>query len=94
MFIEARTYRFRAHSMFDAQSYRTKAEVEEWRKKDPVIRFSTWLRETAMLRDEDMAQMEREIDAEIAQAVAFAESGTWEPVEDLAKDTYAPRRAS
>lgn len=87
--LEARTYRFRAHSMFDAQLYRPKAEVEEWRKRDPIARFSAWLRDNAMLHGIDPAQIEKEADAEIEQAVAFAEAGTWEPPADLTKDVYA-----
>jgi pyruvate dehydrogenase E1 component alpha subunit len=88
-FLEARTYRFRAHSMFDAQLYRAKTEVEEWRTKDPISRFSKWLHESGLLHDSDIAQIEKDVDAEIAAAVAFAEAGTWEPVEHLAKDVYA-----
>ena len=41
--LECRTYRFRAHSMFDAQLYRTKQEIETWRKKDPIRQLQSWL---------------------------------------------------
>lgn len=88
-FLEARTYRFRAHSMFDAQLYRAKSEVEEWRKKDPIVRFSNWLLTTATLHGNDITEVEKGIDAEIEKAVAFAEAGTWEPAEALANDVYA-----
>ena len=92
-FLECRTYRFRAHSMFDAQLYRDKAEVEAWRKKGPVGRFRGWLEANNMIHPEDMARIEAEVAAEIAEAVAFAEAGTWEPIEQLTRFTYAERAA-
>jgi len=82
-FLECRTYRFRAHSMFDAQLYRDKAEIEEWKTHGPVVRFTAWLRETGLLHDSDLARIEADIAAEIDAAVAFAEAAPWEPVEDL-----------
>jgi len=88
-FLECRTYRLRAHSMFDAQLYRDKAEVEAWRKKGPIVRFESWLESNHMIHPEDMASIEAGIAAEIADAIAFAEAGTWEPVEQLTRFTYA-----
>lgn len=84
-FLECRTYRFRAHSMYDAQLYRTKDEIEAWRKKGPIVRFQVWLRDNGLIHDEDIRQIEAEADAEIDAAVAFAEAGTFEPIEDLAR---------
>jgi 2-oxoisovalerate dehydrogenase E1 component len=91
-FLECRTYRFRPHSMFDAQLYREKAEVEAWKTKDPISRFQRWAIEAGLIHEEDGPQIEAECDREIAQAVAFAEAGTWEPVEDLTRYVYAPER--
>ncbi len=88
-FLECRTYRLRAHSMFDPQLYRDKAEVEFWRPKEPIVRFKGWLETNHMLHPDDVSRMEAEIDAEIAEAVAFAEAGTWEPVEQLTHFVYA-----
>lgn len=82
-FLECRTYRFRAHSMFDSQAYRSKDEIETWRRKGPIARFQGWLRESSLAREEDVARIEAEADAEIDAAVAFAEAGTPEPVEEL-----------
>jgi len=92
-FIECRTYRFRAHSMFDPQLYRTKAEVEEWKKRDPIPRLSGWMDSTGLLRPGDLASIEQSVEAEISDAVAFAEVGRWEPVEQLTKDVYAESAA-
>jgi len=92
-FLECQTYRFRAHSMFDAQLYRDKAEVEAWKQKGPVLRFGHWLEETGMLDSAERARIDASIEEELATAVAFAESGTWEPVEDLTRDVYTEQPA-
>lgn len=89
--LEARTYRFRAHSMYDAELYRSKEEVEQWKERDPIATFVTRLRQNHPLRDGDMVELESRVAAEIAEAVAFAEAGPWEPVADLLKDVYTPR---
>jgi pyruvate dehydrogenase E1 component alpha subunit len=90
-FLECRTYRLRAHSMFDPQLYRDKSEVEAWRHKEPIARFQEWLRTNHMVHQDDVSRIEAEIDAEIAQAVAFAEAAAWEPFEQLTRFTYADR---
>jgi len=90
-FLECRTYRLRAHSMFDPQLYRDKAEVETRRQSEPILRFRQWLEANHMVHPDEVTRMEAEIDAEIAAAVAFAEAGTWEPVEQLTRFTYADR---
>jgi TPP-dependent pyruvate/acetoin dehydrogenase alpha subunit len=75
--------------MFDAQLYRDKAEVEAWRHREPIERFRGWLEANHMVHPEELAGIEAEIADEIATAVAFAEAGTWEPIEHLARFTYA-----
>jgi pyruvate dehydrogenase E1 component alpha subunit len=93
-FLEFRTYRFRAHSMFDPQLYRDKQEVEEWKKRDPILVFQARMQELGLLHDEDLKQIEEDVAAEIAKAVEFAEAGTWEPVEELTKFVYSERTQS
>ncbi|MGH1571075.1 transketolase C-terminal domain-containing protein [Methylobacterium sp. P31] len=78
--------------MFDAQLYRTKDEVEAWRKKDPIDRFQHWLEENSIIHPDEAATMIQAVQAEIADAVAFSEAGTWEPVEDLTKHVYSFER--
>jgi pyruvate dehydrogenase E1 component alpha subunit len=90
-FLECRTYRLRAHSMFDPQFYRDKAEVESWRPREPIIRFETWLGASHLIHAEDISRIEVDVDAEIAAAVAFAEAGTWEPVEQLTRFVHADK---
>jgi len=86
--LECRTYRFRAHSMYDPELYRSKEEVEEWKKRCPISRFEARLRESEEISEADLAAIEKTIESEIDEAVAFAEAGPWEPVEDLMKDVY------
>ncbi|MFY9142020.1 pyruvate dehydrogenase (acetyl-transferring) E1 component subunit alpha [Sulfuricurvum sp.] len=84
IFIECLTYRFRAHSMFDAELYRSKSEVEEWKKKDPLpLLHQRW-------PDINIEKYENEIASIIEEAVVFAENGTFEPLEDLEKYVYSP----
>lgn len=89
--LECQTYRFRAHSMFDAQLYRPKQEIEAWRQKDPIPRLQSWLEQAGMLHQQQIDQIEADIAAEIDHAVAFAEAGTWEPVEELERFTTMDR---
>jgi pyruvate dehydrogenase E1 component alpha subunit len=91
--LEFRTYRFRAHSMFDAQLYRDKAEVEEWRKHGPVIALTTRLKDAGLMTEDDFQRIQKEADAEVQAAVDFAEQSDWEPVEDLARHVYAEEAA-
>jgi pyruvate dehydrogenase E1 component alpha subunit len=92
-FLECRTYRFRAHSMFDPELYREKAEVEIWRKRDPIARLTQWMQSIGALHESDLEALERQTAMEVAAAVDFAEQGSWEPIEDLAKDVYAEEHA-
>jgi pyruvate dehydrogenase E1 component alpha subunit len=88
-FLELATYRFRAHSMFDAELYRDKSEVEHWKTRGPIVTFVAALREAGLLDDADIARLHAAVDREVAAAVAFAEAGTLEDVADLARDVYA-----
>ena len=85
-FLEARTYRFRAHSMFDPERYRDKAEVERWRERDPIDLLLAKLE----LSDEERASMEEEIRVEVEDAVDFAENSPDEDVTDLMRFVYSP----
>lgn len=91
-FLECRTYRFRAHSMFDAQLYRDKAEVEGWKAKDPIRRFQAWALSAGLAHPEDIARLEAAVAAEVQAAVAFAEASPLEPIADLARHVTAAER--
>lgn len=91
-FLECKTYRFRPHSMFDAQLYRSKAEIAAWRAKGPIVRFQAWALENNLLHADDLAQIDVEVDAEISDAVAFAEAGSVEPVATLTRHVTSDDR--
>ncbi len=83
--IEFRTYRFRGHSMADPQLYRSKDEIEQWKKQDPISLFEGRLRDWDLLAEGDFERIEAHVAAKVDAAVAFAETGPWEPIEDLTK---------
>lgn len=87
-FIEFETYRFRAHSMYDPELYREKAEVEEWKKRDPIQLFFSILNSQGTASAADLDKIEARVAKEINQAITDAEKGTLEPVENLEKYTY------
>jgi pyruvate dehydrogenase E1 component alpha subunit len=89
MFLEFKTYRFRAHSMFDPELYRSRQEVEQWKQRCPIETFRHWSLQRGLSDDQALAQIESRIQSEIDTAVAFAEAGTWEPVESLTEHVYA-----
>ncbi len=91
-FLECRTYRTRPHSMFDAEKYRDKAEVAEWRKRSPITRFQTWLLDNGLMHQEEVDAIEAEIAAQLRNAVAACEQAPLEPVEDLARHVVSEVR--
>lgn len=90
-FLELRTYRFRAHSMFDPERYREKAEVERWMERDPIRLLRSALEAQGQLPSDEWATLQREVDEEVQAAIAFAEAGTLEPVEELTRFVYSER---
>jgi len=87
-FLELRTYRFRAHSMYDPDLYRAKEEIERFKEHDPIPALSAKLRAAGLLDDADVEQLEESISREIEDAIAFAEAGTLEPVDELERFVY------
>jgi pyruvate dehydrogenase E1 component alpha subunit len=89
-FLELRTYRFRAHSLYDPELYRDKAEVERWRHRDPIELLARRMREAGELDDTELAAMEDTLARQIEESVAAARAAPAEPVEDLATFVYSP----
>jgi pyruvate dehydrogenase E1 component alpha subunit len=85
LFLELRTYRFRAHSMFDPELYRDKAEVERWKQRDPIPALRARLEAAHALDTAALERLEAELAEELESAVAFAEAGSLEPVADLTR---------
>jgi len=88
-FLECRTYRFRAHSMYDPELYRARSEVEEWKHRDPLTLLAARLGEAGALDEAEESRLEAEIAEEIDDAVAAADAGEWESVEDLTRFVYS-----
>ena len=86
-FLECRTYRFRAHSMFDTQAYRTRDEIEGWKQRDPIERLRRWMLDNHELSPGEAAAIEADIAAEIDDAVVSAEAGALEPADELERFT-------
>jgi pyruvate dehydrogenase E1 component alpha subunit len=88
-FLELRTYRFRAHSMYDPDRYREKAEIAQWRERDPIEVFSARLRESGALTEAELSTMDKKAMAEVDAAVAAADAAPLEPVEHLTRFVYS-----
>ncbi|HSK27342.1 MAG TPA: pyruvate dehydrogenase (acetyl-transferring) E1 component subunit alpha [Jiangellales bacterium] len=84
-FLELRTYRFRAHSMYDPERYRDKAEVQQWRERDPIPRLADALRADGSLSDGDVDDLEKAVATEIDAAVEAADAAPFEPVGELTR---------
>ncbi|MBK9153548.1 MAG: pyruvate dehydrogenase (acetyl-transferring) E1 component subunit alpha [Chloracidobacterium sp.] len=89
----AETYRFRAHSMYDPDLYRTKDEVEQWKLRCPIANFQKYLLQTGEADAATFEALEKKVEKEISEAVDFADAGEIESVEDLCKDVYTPFQA-
>jgi pyruvate dehydrogenase E1 component alpha subunit len=92
-FLELRTYRFRAHSMYDAEHYRTKEEVAGWKERDPIATFADRMIDAGVLDSGVVAALDAEVATELDAAVAFAEAGTLEDVADLGRFVHSERPA-
>jgi len=88
-FLVCNTYRFRAHSMFDAELYRDKSEVEEWKKKDPIVQFQNLLLTNNIITDKDVEEINIQVESQIKNAVEFAEAGIRESSDQLNKFVYS-----
>lgn len=90
VFLECRTYRFRAHSMFDPELYRAKAEVELWKQRGPLHTFTDRLKAQGLFSEADFATLEQEVMAEVGAAIAAAEASPLEPASELLRDVHTP----
>jgi pyruvate dehydrogenase E1 component alpha subunit len=89
-FLECRTYRFRAHSMFDPELYRDKAEVERWKQRGPIHSYSARLKEQGVLTEADFLALDARAEGEVRAAVAYAEAAPGENVATLLDGVCAP----
>ena len=87
-FLALRTYRFRAHSMFDPELYRDKAEVAKWQERGPIHSYSARLKAQGLLDEAQFLALDSAVSAEVEAAVAFAEAGSLEPLATLCREVY------
>ena len=87
--LEFKTYRFRGHSRFEDPSYRTREELAEWKKKDPIPRLSEYLQSTRQMSGDELDRIHEEVTVEIDEAVRFAESSPDPQPEDYRKYIFA-----
>jgi len=88
--VVADTYRWRGHSKSDRNRYRTKEEIEDWQKNDPIKRFRKYVTEEGLLTEEDMDEIEEQAYADIEAARAFAESASEPTLDTIEEGVYAP----
>ncbi|RLG92225.1 pyruvate dehydrogenase (acetyl-transferring) E1 component subunit alpha [Candidatus Bathyarchaeota archaeon] len=87
--LECKTYRHKGHSRMDPAKYRPKEEVEEWLAKDPIKRLRSKLLEANIMSEAEMEEVEREVTAEIEEAVKFALESPYPEPEEALEDVYA-----
>jgi pyruvate dehydrogenase E1 component alpha subunit len=87
--LEIKTYRWRGHMEGDPMLYRTKQEIDEWMKKDPLKRFEQVLQGQGLLTQEDIQRIHAEADTEVAEAQKFAEESPEPLPEDAFNAIYA-----
>jgi len=93
-FLELRTYRFRAHSMYDPDRYREKSEIEQWKRSDPIPALAGRLKSRGAMTEADVSRWTAEIEAEIEDAITAAEKAGLEPVDDLTRYVTSPVKGS
>mgnify|MGYP000898613624 FL=1 len=87
--MQCNTYRMEGHYFGDAMVYRTSAEVEEWRKKDPILHVEQLFRERSILTVDEIANLRAGIQAEVDDAVAFAENSSQPALDSIFSDVYS-----
>nr|WP_304940849.1 thiamine pyrophosphate-dependent enzyme [Thermococcus sp. 2319x1] len=88
--IEAKTYRFRGHFEGDPQIYRSKEEVEWWKKnKDPIVLFEKTVLEKGLLTKEELDTIRERVKREIEESIKFAEESPWPKPEEVLEDVFS-----
>lgn len=87
--LEVVTYRYRGHSMSDPATYRTKEEVDEYKKTDPIERLKTYILESKAGTEKKLALIHEEVEETVKDAVEFADSSEFPDDEELFEDVYA-----
>lgn len=88
-FLDIRTYRYRGHSMSDAEPYRTKEEVEQYKKEDPILLMKDIILKKKYATDEELDKIVEQAKAEVDECVDFAEKSPFPAKETMYKYTYS-----
>ena len=88
-FLEMKTYRFKGHSMSDAQKYRTKDEVAEYQKIDPITKVLDMIKKNKWATDKEIQAIQDQVKATVKEAVDFAESSPFPSNDSLYQNVYA-----
>lgn len=88
-FLDIRTYRYRGHSMSDAEPYRTKEEVEKYKDEDPILLVQHTILENKWASQDELAQIMEEVKAEVEECVKYAEDSAFPAPETMYKYTYS-----
>lgn len=89
IFVESITYRWYGHSSSDPGKYRTREEVEEWKKKDPILKLANYIVGNRIATEEELKNIELEVKNMVDEAVKFAEESPLPPLETAFEDIYA-----
>jgi pyruvate dehydrogenase E1 component alpha subunit len=92
-FLEIGTYRFRGHSMGDPERYRKQDEVKKWQEEDPIGIYERYLVKERIANEDDLRKIDQEVEAEVRDAVEFAESSPEPTADELFKNIYADTEA-
>jgi pyruvate dehydrogenase E1 component alpha subunit len=87
-FLEFKTYRYRGHSMSDPQKYRTKEEVEEYKKRDPIEMTKDRILTNGIATEEDLAAIDAKIKQIVEESVKFSEESPWPDPSEIFTDMY------
>ena len=86
--LDIQTYRFKGHSMSDPQKYRTKDELHEYQDKDPIDYVRNVLTSQGWNTEEEIKAVEKEVKAEVEEAIEFAENSPYPEAHELYEDVY------
>jgi pyruvate dehydrogenase E1 component alpha subunit len=89
VFLEIKTYRYKGHSMSDPAKYRTKEELEDYKKQDPILILKSMMEKDGLISEEEYAQMDAKAKEISAQSVKFAEESPEPAASALYEDIYA-----
>jgi pyruvate dehydrogenase E1 component alpha subunit len=89
--LELRTYRYKGHSMSDPAKYRTKEELEAYKKRDPIEQVKDSILKYKFATEEDLEKINKNVKAEVAESVTFSEESSFPSTDELYKDVYAQK---